>query len=76
MIQMVYPERRMVSENTVIGWAQDELVNAVVAYKVYENDEDMDVDIARVHASDEYVSMSLEDAKYILEDAGACAFGR
>ena len=27
MVTMVYPEHRKVGEDTVIGWAKDELVN-------------------------------------------------
>lgn len=78
MVTMVYPEHRKVGEDTVIGWAKDELVNAVIAHKIkiYASDDEMDADIARIHASQEYASMTLEEAKYILEDVGAATFGR
>ena len=76
MVTMVYPEHRKVGEDTVIGWAKDELVNAVIQHKVYASDDEMDADIARIHASQEYASMTLEEAKYILEDVGAATFGR
>ena len=73
-VQMIYPERRNVSEHNVIRWAQDELVNAVIQHKTYENDLALDADIARVHASGKYSAMTIDEAKYILEDAGACTF--
>lgn len=74
MPQIIYPERRTVSEETVIAWAQDELVNAVIQRKQYHSDADLDADIAQVRASDEYRNLTLESARAILEDAGAVTF--
>ena len=76
MLHITYPERRVVSEDTVIGWAQDELVNAVIQHKQYVSDAALDADIARVHASDEYRNLTAESARAILEDSGAVTFAR
>ena len=76
MLHIIYPERRTVSEEIVIGWAQDELVNAVIQHKQYQSDADLEADIASVHASDEYRNLTLDSARAILEDSGAVTFTR
>jgi hypothetical protein len=73
---MIYPESRMVNEDTIIGWAKDSLVNSVIQHKLYSDDSALDADIAIVHASKEYASMTIESAMDLLEDTGECTFRR
>ena len=42
MPYMVYPERRQVSEEKIIGWAQDSLINAIITSKVYADSLEID----------------------------------
>jgi len=76
MLHITYPERRVVSEETVIGWAQDELVNAVIQHKQYVSDAELDAEIASVKSSEEYRTLTPESARAILEDSGAVTFAR
>jgi len=65
MIQVIYPERRWVSEETVIQWAHDRLVNDAAK----TSDTDIDLLILRIERP------TLEESIYILEDSGECSFG-
>lgn len=71
-IKMTYPERRVVSEDTVIGWAHDQLVNDAfrdLPKEVRDYDEG-----AMKRLSNAINLPTLEEALYILEDAGVCSF--
>ncbi len=61
----------MVSENTVIGWAHDQLVND--AFRDLTS-EQRDEDGVMERLSRKIDVPTLEDAIYILEDAGVCTF--
>jgi hypothetical protein len=74
MLHTIYPEHRAVSEDTVIGWAKDTLVNAVIQHKQYATDEELNADISRVHDSAEYRLMTVSDAVTILSDNGEVTF--
>lgn len=63
----------MVSEDTVIGWAHDLLVNDAF-YNLPEDQRDKEGAIERF--SKTIKKPTVEDAIYILEDAGACTFAR
>jgi len=39
-IHILYPENRYVSEDTVIVWAMDDLVNSEIARGAFKDDED------------------------------------
>ena len=73
MLHVIYPDDRYVSEETVIGWALDDLVNN--AYAVLPQEEKNQEDaLDRISAS--ITRPSLEDAIYILEDNGSVTFSR
>lgn len=77
MIRILYPQNRMVTEDTVITWAQDQLINdAAQNEPVCDNDEEWDALVTAVRATDEYQSLTLESARAILEDAGEVTFAR
>jgi hypothetical protein len=72
MIKMTYPERRQVSEDTIIGWAHDQLVNDAfrdLPKEVREYDEG-----AMKRLSNSIEKPTVEEAIYILEDSGVCSF--
>jgi hypothetical protein len=73
MLHMIYPENRAVSEDTVIGWAFDELVNNAYAALPQEEKEKEDA-IEKIMASTPHPT--LEDSIYILEDNGSVTFSR
>lgn len=77
MIRVIYPQNRMVTEDTVITWAQDQLINDAARNEpVCDSDEDWNALVTAVRATDEYQSLTLESAKAILEDSGEVTFGR
>ena len=73
MLHIIYPENRYVSEDTIIVWAQDELVNAAYA-QLSQEDKNKEDAIERIAAFT--VPPSLEDAISILEDNGSVTFSR
>lgn len=73
MIRMTYPESRMVSEETVIVWALDSIVNAKIEAGDFMQDDD-DSQLAAFMATVE--RPSIEEAISLLEDEGECSFAR
>lgn len=73
MIHMVYPESRMVSEDTVIVWAMDSLINARIDAGEFMQDDDGSHCAAAMAI---LVRPSLSEAIEILEDAGECTFNK
>lgn len=74
MIRMTYPENRMVTEETVISWAKDSLVNSVIEHKRYKSDTDFESDLNSIQSSNEYRNMNLDSAVTLLDDSGECSF--
>lgn len=72
-MHIVYPENRMVDEETVITWAWDSMVNA--AYKALPESEQQAED-AIEHLSATIGRPTLEEAVSALEDAGEVTFTR
>jgi hypothetical protein len=73
MIRILYPENRMVSEDTVIGWAMDDKMNARYDAGEFLNDEDGSQAAAAFAAMPR---LSVEEAIEFLNDSGAVTFGR
>lgn len=76
MVHILYPDNRMVSKDTIILWAKDLLVNEVIEHKQYESDNELDADVARIHATEEYRAMDLANAIELLAIDGCVTFGR
>jgi hypothetical protein len=73
MLHIIYPESRNVTEEQVIVWAHDDLVNAAYASLPQDAKSQEDA-MERLSAS--IARPSLEDAMVILEDNGSVTFGR
>ena len=71
MLKQIYPERRIVSEDTVVGWAHDQLVNDAFRDLTPEQRGE---DGAMKRLSKTIEKPTVEDAMDILEDAGVCSF--
>ena len=73
MPYIIYPERRHVSDETVIGWAKDSLCNqALAALPAEQHDAARDV-IGAINR--DHQDMTLDEAQAILEDEGSVTFG-
>jgi hypothetical protein len=73
MLHIIYPDDRYVSEDTVIRWALDDLVNNAYAALPKEQ-KDADNAIESLLASTP--CPSLEESIAILEDNGSVTFAR
>ena len=65
MVRTLYPQRRLVPEETVISWAQDSLINTGM---------DSGLTPESVMESDEYRNLNLHGAITLLEDSGEVTF--
>lgn len=73
MLHMIYPESRMVTEEMVMVWAHDTLVNQ--SYRALPADQQSNDD-AMEQLFHSTPKPSVEDAIAILEDAGEVTFTR
>ena len=75
MPYLIYPERRTVTPEQVIVWAQDDLCNAALKSMANpEDDQEGTRIIAAVMAGAQ--ALTLEEAMAILEDNGSVTFDR